>query len=195
MSAHFEVEQKYQPTAPVCDALPARLRALGFAPSYQKQLTDIYYTDAAHTFIAQRICLRLRATDGVLVSLDYKSAVSQAQQANTHAKQEIELAVTGAPLTTGQALLTALGYQEYVVVDKHRTHYASPQFAGLAVEWDEVAHIGTYIELEALVDGTENISAAEESLRDLAAQLGLTSAMLVGKPYRDLVAAARGIAA
>lgn len=192
---HFEVEQKYGLPTAIAGAVPAHLAALGFTAGPSLRLTDIYYTDPSHSFITQRICLRLRATDNKVISLDYKSAVSQSTAANTHAKQEIELAIANAPMETGHNLLQALGYLEYVTVAKTRTPYTSPRWPGITVDWDTVDIIGNFIELEALVATAAEIPAAEKRLRDLAHELGLTADMLVGRPYRDLVATAKGLSA
>lgn len=192
---HFEVEQKYGLSTALAGAVAAHIAALGFTPRPSVRLSDIYYTDPAHTFIEQRICLRLRTVDNKITSLDYKSAVSQAQQANTHAKQEIELAIANAPLATGKNLLHALGFHEYVTVAKTRTAHTSQRWPGITIDWDVVDSIGIFVELEALVSKAEDIPAAEERLRALAGQLGLAPDMLVGRPYRDLVATALGLAA
>lgn len=192
---HFEVEQKYAISDALAGALPAPLAALGFTPGPSVKLSDVYYTDPSHSFVRDRICLRLRAVEGRIISLDYKSAVSQAQMANTHAKQEIELAIANAPLTTGDNLLRALGYEEYVTVTKTRTPYTSKRFGSITIDWDVVDLIGTHLELEALVADAADIPEAEAKLRALATELGLTADMLAGKPYRDLVAAAKGITA
>lgn len=190
---HYEVEQKYALSTALAGAVPAHLTALGFTTGKSVRLTDIYYTDAARTFITQHITLRLRATEGKIISLDYRASHQGA--ANMRVRQEIELAIENAPLATGQNFLAALGYQEYVTVSKNRTTYSSPRWPGIKVEWDVVDIIGIYLELEALVATAAEIPAAESRLRALASELGLTPDMLTGSPYRDLVATAKGLAA
>lgn len=192
---HFEVEQKYGLSTALAGAVAAHIGALGFTASPSIKLADIYFIDAAQTFIRDRVCLRLRTENNKIISLDYKSAVSQSQQANSHAKQEIELAVAGAPIAVGRDLLVALGFIEHVTVAKTRVAHTSPRWPGITIDWDVVEGLGIFIELEMLVATADAIPTAEERLRALATQLGLTADMLVGRPYRDLVAEAKGHAA
>lgn len=192
---HFEVEQKYTISPALAGALPAPMAALGFVPHASIRLSDTYYNDPSQDFASERISLRLRMVEGRVISLDYRKAVPQDQIANEHAKQEIELAVAGAQPKTADNLLRALGYKEYVTVTKTRTPYTSKRYAGITIDWDVIDMIGIHLELEALVPNVEDIPATEAKLRALAIELGLTPDMLVSKPYRDLVAAAKGVAA
>lgn len=195
-NTNFEVERKYRLTPALQGALPPVMQALGFVPTTPSTLTDIYFTDSARDFIRAKVCLRLRACNGQLVSLDYKGRTDETRAAGKHAKEEIELALAaGTQAVTGTALLTALGFVPYVTVQKRRTPHHSPRFQSLTLDWDEVQHVGTFLELEVMVTEASAIKAAEAQLHDAAAELGLSDDMLAGSPYRDLVAAALGLAA
>lgn len=167
----YEVEQKF----PVADlaAVNAQLHALGARFSAPLDQIDRYFAHPVRDFAATDEALRIRrvANENCIT---YKGPKLDS---TTKTRREIELPLSGGEehLARYTELLTALGFSVVAEVHKHRTP-AELHWQGRNVEaaLDEVAGVGTFVELEILADEA-NLDASRSALASLAAKLGLSN--------------------
>lgn len=177
----LEIEQKF----PVKDlpALRERLEGLGARFTAPLEQVDIYFAHPVKNFAQTDEALRLRKV-GSENCITYKGPKLDQQ---TKTRREIEL-----PIPPGESglgafaeLLEILGFRQVAEVRKRRE-------PGL-IEWeeeevhlalDEVAGLGTYVELE-IVAAPEQLEGAKAALAALAKELELTGSERRG--YLDLL--------
>lgn len=161
-----EVEQKF------ClldvDYARRRLAEIGGELRGSSHQRDVYFDHPERSFRADPKSsewLRLRSQDGV-VSLNYKLWYPLDAPVKTHC-DEFETQVAN-----GEAMrrtLTALGYDELVVVSKHREEW---QLGDVIVAIDEVETLGTFVELEYVGRGA-TVADAHRQLAALVSDLNL----------------------
>lgn len=167
----YEVELKFSAVDPA--GIRARLRASGAAFTAVREQADLYFAHPSRDFAVTDEALRLRR-DGDCVAITWKGPRIDAA---TKTRREIELPV--APATGGAAetlvrwgeLLAALGFRPVREVRKQRTA-VHLEWQGTVVEVaiDEVAGLGTFVELEQLATPAE-VPAARDRLTALAREL------------------------
>ena len=161
----FEVEQKF-PAADLA-ALEARLSALGAAVSGRQAEVDLYFAHPARDFAKTDEALRIRRK-GDRHYLTYKGPKIDA---TTKTRREIELPLEGGEemAAAWTSLLRALGFTPVAEVHKlRRKAHVSWQGRRIEVSLDEVERIGTFIELELVVEegDLESAKACVASLAD-----------------------------
>jgi adenylate cyclase class 2 len=165
----YEVECKH----PVADAAETmrRLAKAGAVFSPAEEQVDRYFAHPARDFARTDEALRIRSV-GERNCLTYKGPKLDLA---TKTRQEIE--VDFAPgqqaATDLGAALVALGFRPVAAVRKLRRK-AALAAGGWPVEaaWDEVAGLGTFLELETTADD-DGLDAARAALLELAASLKL----------------------
>jgi adenylate cyclase class 2 len=181
----LEVEQKY----PVPDhtQLRAQLAALGCAFQAPIEQADLYFQHPARNFKQTDEALRLRRSvtigSGPDACITYKGPKLDA---TTKTRREIELPIAGDDgYERHRELLEALGFRAVLEVRKTRTP-GTLEWEGTQVEiaLDDVAGLGTFIELE-LLSSPAGLAAAKERLASLAARLVLKDSERRG--YIDLL--------
>ena len=166
----IEVEVK----VPVADlaAVESGLSGLGASIGKAKQEIDVYYEHPARDFAATDEALRIRRR-GPNGYITYKGPKLDA---TTKTRREIDLALPDDPTAADRyaELLEALGFRPRAEVRKRRRK-AMVAWQGREVEvsLDDVAGLGTFVELELLTP-PEDVAMARECLLALAARLGLS---------------------
>lgn len=150
--------------APVPAGEEARVRrALGPAVEVVEQV-DTYLAHPARDFASTDEALRLRRA-GARTELTYKGPKLDRE---TKARREVTVDV--GDYEAARALFLALGFR--IVADVRKTRSCHP-FAGFEASLDEVAGLGTFVELErALPEGAE-LEPARAEARAALARLGL----------------------
>ena len=176
----YEVEQKY--AVPDRVILELQLDKLGIVWGETVQQRDAYYSHPARDFSQTDEAIRIRTSAGEHY-ITYKGPrIDQ----TTKTRQEIEIPF-GAHATSGAAeqLLVALGFTYVAVVEKtRRTGTLAWQDQPLTIAIDEVAGLGTYIEIE-LMASEESLSTAQDIVQQTASKLQLQGSIRVG--YLDLL--------
>jgi adenylate cyclase, class 2 len=167
---NYEVEQKF----PVEDLAPiaARVQAMGAAPGGPQSETDLYFAHPSRDFVQTDEALRIRRK-GAASLLTYKGPKVDA---TTKTRRELELPL-GAESDgqNWQMLLEALGFRPVAEVHKTRCKAKLPyQGRTVEVSLDEVAELGTFVELELITPDGE-LDQARKCIAALAAELGLTT--------------------
>lgn len=179
----LEIERKRQLTGDAKELIK-QLQDLGFKPKSSRHEIDTYYSRPDVDFMKTVECLRIRQRDG-FAEVTYKPATTAA----THTKNDVIIKPeTNLPIQPGDAaiakqLLANLGMVKLVEVNKHRQSFQSPNFPKATVAIDEIKNAGTFVEVEVLSDDK---TSALAMISDIETKLGLESAEVVTRPYRDI---------
>ncbi len=166
-NAAFEVELKF----PVHDqqALMERLRQLGASFGEAVQQLDCYFQHPCRDFAATDEALRIRSSNDAAY-VTYKGP-RLGDGAKTRRELEYQLENEDA----FKALLEVLGFQPVAVVKKQRrTAVVTLHDRDVEFALDEVASVGSFVEIETLAAANE-LAAAEDCVSAIAEQLGLAN--------------------
>ena len=179
----LEIERKRQLTGDV-EALIKQLRELGFKPKSSRHEIDTYYSRPDVDFMQTVECLRIRQRDG-FAEVTYKPATTTATHTANDViiKPETNLPIQPGDAATAKQLLTNLGMVRLVEVNKYRRSFQSPNFPKATVAIDEIKNAGTFVEVEVLSDDE---TGALAMISEIETKLGLDSAEVVTRPYRDI---------
>jgi len=151
-----------------------KLAELG-AEFQQEQLqTDYHFDDADSQLTKADRCLRLRrqmVADNESFFLTYKGA---GEKSNFKKRQEIEIEIRDAD--SAQKLLSALGYEKVLVVEKKRRLW---QLGDCKITLDRLPLLGDFVEIEGPDD---------EKIADARRSLGLADLPHITESYASLVA-------
>ncbi len=182
----IEVEQKY-PLADVAE-LERQLTALRAGRGETQTQVDSYFAHPARDFAQTDEALRLRRVGNVNY-ITYKGPKLD-RTTKTRQEVEIELPAGHRSADDAKALLVALGFRPVVDVRKRRTPWnVRWQEWEIGVAVDDVAEVGSFVELEIVVEPAET-SAARTAISALAERLNLSNAER--RSYLELLLAARG---
>jgi adenylate cyclase class 2 len=157
------------------DSLPEverKLAELGADFQAEQLQTDFLFDDANTTLTAADRCLRLRRQSvggSANFILTYKGAK---EKSNFKKRQEIEIEIMDAE--SAQKLLSALGYEKILVVEKKRRLW---QYGRCEVALDQLPLLGDFVEIE----GPNN-----EEIADVQQRLGLAELPHIEKSYAQL---------
>jgi adenylate cyclase class 2 len=179
----YEVELKF----PVQDAHAAwtQLAALGAERGEPVSQADQYFAHPCRSFAATDEALRVRSV-GAENTLTYKGPVIDTR---TKMRREIEVGFRAGREDAGRLtdILQQLGFQPVRTVAKTRWS-GTLQWEGREIgwTWDDVPPLGTFVELELVVDEQERQSA-----RDLLCRLadGLRLGLPERRSYLELLLA------
>ena len=178
-----DFERKRQLTGDAKELIK-QLQDLGFKPKSSRHEIDTYYSRPDVDFMQTVECLRVRQRDG-FAEVTYKPATTAA----THTENDVIIKPeTNLPIQPGDAaiakqLLANLGMVRLVEVNKYRRSFQSSDFPQATVAIDEIKNTGTFVEVEVLSDDE---TSALAMISDIETKLGLDSAEVVTRPYRDI---------
>lgn len=157
------------------DSLPdveRKLNELGAKFIAEQSQSDVFFDDLDAALISTDQCLRLRrqsVAGNERYFLTYKGAK---EKSNFKKRQEIEIEIIEAKST--KKLLSALGYEKVMVVEKKRRLW---QLGRCAVALDQLPFLGDFVEIE----GPNN-----EEIGDVQQSLGLADLPHIEKSYAQL---------
>jgi adenylate cyclase class 2 len=165
----YEVESKYRlaDTAALIDAV----RALGGDFAAPQEQVDTYYAHPERDFAKTDEALRIRRVGGDAF-ITYKGPKIDS---DSKTREEIELPIAGGTSAADShaRLLEALGFRAVAEVRKQRRKAAIIwQARHFEIALDEVASVGTFVELETVADPSQ-LEAAQAALLSLAEKLAL----------------------
>ena len=167
---YVEIEVKLK-----VDSLPEverKLAELGAEFLAEQLQTDFLFDDANSALITTDRCLRLRKQSiagSERFFLTYKGAK---EKSNFKKRQEIEIEIIEADAT--KKLLSALGYDKVMVVEKKRRLW---QLGGCSVALDQLPLLGDFVEIEGPDD---------ETIADVQQRLSLADLTHIPKSYAQL---------
>jgi adenylate cyclase, class 2 len=150
-----------------------KLRQLGGEFVAEQFQSDEHFDDAQSTLKNGDRCLRLRrqqAGGNMKYVLGYKGAK---EKSNFKKRQEVEVEITNSDSI--EELLAALGYERKLCVVKKRRLW---RLGGCEVALDELAMLGTFVEIEGPDD---------TRIADVQKILGLASLPHITKSYACLI--------
>lgn len=179
----LEIERKRQLTGDAKELIK-QLQDLGFKPKSSRHEIDTYYSRPDVDFMQTVECLRIRQRDG-FTEVTYKPATTTATHTKNDViiKPETNLPIQPGDAATAKQLLTNLGMVRLVEVNKYRRSFQSSDFPQATVAIDEIKDAGTFVEVEVLSDDK---TSALAMISEIETKLGLDSAEVVTRPYRDI---------
>ena len=179
----LEIERKRQLTGDAKELIK-QLQDLGFELQSNLHEIDTYYSRPDVDFMQTVECLRIRQRDG-FAEVTYKPATTAATHTknNVIIKPETNLPIQPGDTAIAKQLLASLDMVQLVEVNKYRRLFQSSDFPQATVAIDEIKDAGTFVEVEVLSDD-ENSALA--MISDIETKLGLDSAEVVTRPYRDI---------
>jgi len=156
----YEVELKF----PVADPAPfvSQLFARGAGPAETVEQCDRYFNHPARDFGVTNEAFRIRSS-GHSHFITYKGPVVDSR---TKTRREIEIALAGEDVGERCAeMLELLGFRPVRAVRKRRTKYPLVwQGRDFEISVDDVADLGTFVEIETLADEASKPAALDAIL-------------------------------
>ena len=178
----LEIERKRQLTGDAKELIK-QLQDLGFELQSNLREIDTYYSRSDVDFMQTVECLRIRQRDG-FAEVTYKPATTATHTENdVIIKPETNLPIQPGDAAIAKQLLANLGMVQLVEVNKYQRSFQSSDFPQATVAIDEIKDAGTFVEVEVLSDD-ENSALA--MISGIETKLGLGSAEVVTRPYRDI---------
>ena len=179
----LEIERKRRLTSDAKELIK-RLQDLGFELQSNLHEIDTYYSRPDVDFMQTVECLRIRQRDG-FAEVTYKPATTAATHTknNVIIKPETNLPIQPGDAATAKQLLTNIGMVRLVEVNKYRRSFQSSDFPQATVTIDEIKDAGTFVEVEVLSNDETNALAM---ISNIETRLGLESAEVITRPYRDI---------
>ena len=179
----LEIERKRQLTSDA-EELFKQLQDLGFELQSNLREIDTYYSRPDVDFMQTVECLRIRQRDG-FAEITYKPATTTATHTANDViiKPETNLPIQPKDTAIAKQLLANLGMVGLVQVNKYRRSFQSSDFPQATVAIDEIKDAGTFVEVEVL---SNDETSALAMISDIETKLGLESAEVVTRPYRDI---------
>jgi adenylate cyclase class 2 len=167
----FEIENKYR----VADlaALEARLGDLGATAEPAILQEDIYLAHPSRDFAATNEAFRVRR-DGEHNRVTYKGPKHAGP---TKTREEIEVAFAAGDEARADMLrlFDRLGFRPVATIGKsRRPHHLVRRGVTFDVVIDEADGLGTFVEVETLVETAEELVGAQAALIKLTEELGLS---------------------
>ena len=134
-----------------------KLRQLGAEFLAEQLQTDYHFDDSGVTLTKTDRCLRLRQQKSGENEQFFLTFKGPKEKSNFKKRQEIEIEIEDAD--SMQKLLTALGYEVALSVEKKRQLW---KYGGCEIALDELPLLGTFVEIEG--SGDEEITNVQESL-------------------------------
>ena len=160
------------------DSFIEKLKSLGCEISdYINQADTIYVENLNNTdSVEGSIWLRVRKVNDK-IEMNYKK-----QAAKKSESQEIEFGVDD--YEKANSFLKALGYNEWVRVNKRRRY---SKYANANICIDEVERLGSFVEIEYLIDEDDKNTNYEEKLIKIAEYLGIDTSKQINSHYDTMI--------
>jgi adenylate cyclase class 2 len=174
----YEVEIKLQADH---DRLRDRLDELGATQTHTVRQVDTYYDAPHRSFAETDEALRLRREthdEEDTTKLTYKGPLVEAA---SKTREEFETRVGDDEAAAG--VLAGLGFEPAATVDKEREYY---EIEGYTIVLDDVAELGTFVEIEQEAPEAE-IEAVREGAVDILDRLGLNANEQIRTSYLGLL--------
>jgi adenylate cyclase class 2 len=167
---YVEIEVKLKLNSPA--DTEQKLTELGAEFLTEQSQTDYFFDDANASLTTTDRCLRLRRQSVPGSERYFLTYKGPKEQSNFKKKQEIELEIKQEQ--AAQKLLSALGYEQILVIEKNRRLW---QLGGCSVALDRLPLLGDFIEIEGPDDKT---------IAEVQKSLGLADLSHVTKSYARL---------
>jgi adenylate cyclase class 2 len=169
----FEIESKYR-LADQGAALRLELSRLGATSTAGFVVADTYLSHPSKNFGATGEAFRIRR-EGSHNLLTYKGPKMAAVGVKTRTEIEIGLTEGSASFDDAKSMFTAMGFAEVLTVEKFREPFKLVfQGQEMTVVLDNAGELGYFAEVELVIEDPSEVAQAEQRIKALAAELGLT---------------------
>lgn len=156
----------------------------GFKPGDLVKESDFYFTSDFHDFMKTDEALRIRTCDNLTTRqtrsyLTYKGAKLDNISST---RKELETCIEDAQ--TGREILISLGYKKLYPVTKLRQYYHKDNITACV---DQVEGLGSFLELEVLVEQPEKKESALQSIEALLFEMGSSLKETTRKSYLSML--------
>jgi adenylate cyclase class 2 len=149
-----------------------KLTKLGAEFLDEQTQTDYFFDDAKAALTTTDRCLRLRRESVAGNERYFLTFKGAKEKSNFKKRQEIEIEIKEAKST--QKLLSALGYEKVLVIEKKRRLW---HLGGCYIALDQLPLLGAFVEIEGPDDKT---------IADVQQSLGLADLRHIAKSYAQL---------
>ena len=173
----FEVEQKYRVDQP--HQLIEHLHDAAESSDTIEQHQDTYLNHPSRDFGETGEALRIRRVDGVAM-VTYKGPKLPGP---IKARQELEWRLDPGDATGSrwQELLTILDFRLVGIVTKSRIPFRMP--GGIMVVVDEVETLGSFAEIELVIEDPSDVQSARQKIQSVADELKLRPENVESRSY------------
>ncbi|MFW9918652.1 MAG: class IV adenylate cyclase [Candidatus Thorarchaeota archaeon] len=184
----FEVEVKIAIKDP--KKIEGVLIEMGSVKTNRETQVDTYFNHPCRSFETTDEALRLRTREKIAISnqagnipatkieLTYKGP-----KLDTTTKTRLELSVGIRDTESIRAILIQLGFQEVATIVKDRIFFA---LEGMIASIDHVDKVGSFLEVETVVDSEDRIPSAREEILSFVEKIGLRRTDSIRESYLEL---------
>ena len=166
----YEIEQKYR--CPDHEGVATKLLALGAIHRPSVRQEDTYLAHPSRDFAQTGEALRIRRV-GDDNAVTYKGP-KHSGPTKTRRELEIPFAKGEQHLDKLRQLFESLGFRPVLTVCKVRTPYhLTYEGRSIEVVLDDADGLGTFVEVEAMVEAQEDLSGAQKAVIAVSKALGL----------------------
>lgn len=190
MQHHFEVNRMSEPfeveiKIPVEDlvSIEKKIESLGATRLNQEIQLDEYFAHPCRSFSDTDEALRLRARKSLTGEEISAEMTYKGPKIDPLTKTRVEISIIIPDYEMQSAMLRHLGFISVATVTKQRTFYS---FEGTTISLDDVENVGTFIELERVVDSPSEIGPSREVIFDIVRRLDLRPEKSIRKSYLEL---------
>ncbi|MDF1538264.1 MAG: class IV adenylate cyclase [Candidatus Thorarchaeota archaeon] len=187
-SEKYEVEVKIAVHDPLI--IETSLIKLGAKKTKIESQTDAYFNHPSRDFEVTDEALRIRLIEGIPLEADSASAPVQETEVtykgpkiDSTTKTRLELSLGIDDIDTATAILEQLGFRSVAKIRKRRSFFL---FDDTVISIDDVEHVGTFLELERVVDSMELIPSARALIFSQLEKLGIMQSESIRNSYLEL---------
>ena len=166
----YEIEAKLKVNS--LPEIERKLNELGAEFVAEQLQTDYHFDDSNAILTKTDRCLRLRRQSVAGRERYYLTFKGAKEKSNFKKRQEIEIEIIEAK--SAQKLLSALGYEKVLVIEKKRRLW---HLCGCYIALDQLPLLGAFVEIEGPDD---------ETIADMQKSLGLADLRHIAKSYAQL---------
>lgn len=167
----LEIEIKAKVENP--EKIKGRLEALGFKFSKKENQEDIYFKSKFQSFEKTGEVLRFRKRGLLSGIITYKGPKVKSR---IKIREEIEVIIEDGYEV--EKLLKRLGYDPLITVEKIREVFCFEKFS---VSLDYVKSLGSFMEIELIIDESQSKSKAEQEVLKLLQKIGIPKNLIEKK--------------
>ncbi len=186
--ASFEVEVKFAIKNP--KSIEAKLSQIGAVKTNTETQIDTYFNHPCRSFEYTDEALRLRSREQTVITSPTKDIppakvelTYKGPKLDVSTKTRFEMSAGFENLEAMQAILKRLGFREVATIEKQRVFFS---FEGKTVSIDYVQNVGTFLEVETVVDSEDMIPESREAILTFVESIGLRREDSIRESYLEL---------
>ncbi|MFQ5822079.1 MAG: class IV adenylate cyclase [Candidatus Heimdallarchaeota archaeon] len=173
----IEIEVKVRVREP--ERIKNCLDLLGYEFLKKEHQEDTYFKSSFRSFKETREILRVRKQ---IPGSDVVTFKRPKLRSEIKAREEIEVNIDNSSEVI--KLLTALGYEPWITVEKEREIYRFDKFT---ISLDKVKDLGHFMEIEAKIEETQSKLEVEQEIFNLLNRIGISKNLIAGRSYFELI--------